>query len=101
MVVDWVTDGLQAIEKVKEQRYDLILMDNQLPYLDGVDATRIIKQEMGLEIPVYACTADGVVETQQAFISAGAEYVIVKPIKEDTLHKALVNFKQDHTEWSV
>ncbi|TNF22747.1 MAG: response regulator, partial [Vibrionaceae bacterium] len=101
MVVDWVTDGLQAIEKVKEQRYDLILMDNQLPYLDGVDATRIIKQEMGLEIPVYACTADGVVETQQAFMSAGAEYVIVKPIKEDTLHKALVNFKQDHTEWSV
>ncbi|MBY7895302.1 response regulator [Vibrio fluvialis] len=101
MAVDWVTDGLQAIEKVKEQRYDLILMDNQLPYLDGVDATRIIKHEMGLEIPVYACTADGVVETQQAFMSAGAEYVIVKPIKEDTLHKALVNFKQDHTEWSV
>lgn len=97
MEVDWVTDGLQAIEKVKLHHYDLILMDNQLPYLDGVDATRIIKQEMGLSIPVYACTADGIAETQQAFMSAGAEYVIVKPIKEDTLHQALVNFKHEHT----
>ncbi|WP_417870456.1 quorum-sensing autoinducer 2 sensor kinase/phosphatase LuxQ [Vibrio furnissii] len=101
MNVDWVTDGLQAIEKVKHQPYDLILMDNQLPYLDGVDATRIIKHDMGLAMPVYACTADGMVETQEAFMSAGAEYVIVKPIKEETLHQALVNFKTHAAELAV
>lgn len=93
MNVEWVTDGLKAIEMVKQHHYDMILMDNQLPYLDGVDATRIIKHEMGLAIPVYACTADGMLETQEAFMEAGAEYVIVKPIKEDTLHQALVNFQ--------
>ncbi|MGC9550205.1 ATP-binding protein, partial [Vibrio metoecus] len=42
--VSWVTDGLQAIEELKLHRYDLVLMDNQLPYLDGVETTRTIKQ---------------------------------------------------------
>lgn len=100
MHVEWVTDGLQAIEKVKQNHYDMILMDNQLPYLDGVDATRIIKQDMGLQLPIYACTADGMLETQEAFMEAGAEYVIVKPIKEDTLHQALVNFQLHRLSYS-
>lgn len=101
MNVEWVTDGLKAIERVKQQHYDMILMDNQLPYLDGVDATRIIKHDMGLSIPVYACTADGMLETQEAFMQAGAEYVIVKPIKEDTLHQALVNFQLNRSGYST
>lgn len=42
--VSWVTDGLQAIEELKIHDYDLVLMDNQLPYLDGVETTRTIKK---------------------------------------------------------
>ncbi len=87
--VDWVTDGLQAIESVKEHHYDMILMDNQLPYLGGVDATRIIRQEMQCVVPIFACTADGLEETQQAFIEAGANYVLIKPLKQETFYQAL------------
>ncbi|MBF9003005.1 quorum-sensing autoinducer 2 sensor kinase/phosphatase LuxQ [Vibrio nitrifigilis] len=94
--VDWVTDGLQAIEKVQTNHYDLILMDNQLPYLGGIDATIKIKQELKLDVPVYACTADGMESTRDAFMNAGASYVLVKPIKEASLHKALTHFKQQH-----
>jgi len=96
MNVDWVTDGIQAINKLKEHTYDLVLMDNQLPFLDGVDATKEIKQEMKLDIPVFACTADGMESTQQAFLAAGAEYVIVKPIREDSLYRALSYFKEKY-----
>jgi len=96
MEVDWVTDGIQAIERLKHQNYDLILMDNQLPFLDGVDATKVIKQEMKLTTPVYACTADGMESTQKAFIDAGADYVIVKPIQEENLYKALHYYKQKY-----
>ncbi len=92
--VDWVSDGLQAIERVKEQDYDLIFMDNQLPYLGGIDTARIIRHEMKLSLPIYACTADGLLETQQAFIEAGAEYVLVKPLKEEMFYQALCFFKQ-------
>ncbi|HDV5405977.1 TPA: transporter substrate-binding domain-containing protein [Vibrio cholerae] len=94
--VSWVTDGLQAIEELKIHDYDLVLMDNQLPYLDGVETTRTIKKVLHLPVVVYACTADGLEETRQAFFHAGAEYVLVKPLKEQTLHKALEHFKHHH-----
>ncbi|EGR1858419.1 response regulator [Vibrio cholerae] len=94
--VSWVTDGLQAIEELKIHDYDLVLMDNQLPYLDGVETTRTIKKVLHLPVVVYACTADGLEETRQAFFHAGAEYVLVKPLKEQTLHKALEHFKYHH-----
>ncbi len=49
-----------------------------------------------LPVVVFACTADGLEETRQAFFHAGAEYVLVKPLKEQTLHKALEHFKHHH-----
>ncbi|MFG0605539.1 quorum-sensing autoinducer 2 sensor kinase/phosphatase LuxQ [Vibrio mimicus] len=94
--VSWVTDGLQALEELKQHRYDLVLMDNQLPYLDGVETTHTIKKVLNLPVVVYACTADGLDETRQAFFHAGAEFVLVKPLKEQTLHQALEHFKNQH-----
>ncbi|WP_001026299.1 quorum-sensing autoinducer 2 sensor kinase/phosphatase LuxQ [Vibrio sp. RC586] len=94
--VSWVTDGLQALEELKQHRYDLVLMDNQLPYLDGVETTHTIKKVLNLPVVVYACTADGLEETRQAFFHAGAEFVLVKPLKEQTLHQALEHFKNQH-----
>ncbi len=96
MEVEWVTDGIQAIEKLKQHKYDLVLMDNQLPFLDGVDATGEIKKVLKLDTPVFACTADGMETTQQAFLEAGAEYVIVKPIQEDNLYIALQYYKDKY-----
>jgi two-component system autoinducer 2 sensor kinase/phosphatase LuxQ len=69
-------------------------MDNQLPSIGGIEATRIIRQELGLKIPVFACTADGMQDTKRAFIENGADYVIVKPIKELALNKAMIYFKE-------
>ncbi|NVD07958.1 response regulator [Vibrio sp. JPW-9-11-11] len=95
MKVTWVQDGLNAIEFLQNDAdVDLILMDNQLPSLGGIAATEIIRDELKLDIPIYACTADGMEETKQEFLRAGANYVIVKPIKELALNKALIHFKQ-------
>ncbi|GEM76203.1 quorum-sensing autoinducer 2 sensor kinase/phosphatase LuxQ [Vibrio sagamiensis] len=94
MRVEWVKDGLEAIGYLINQRYDLILMDNQLPHLGGIETTREIRQELGLITPIYACTADTAKETNDAFIAAGANYVILKPIKENAFHEAFVDFKQ-------
>ncbi len=91
--VDWAEDGKNALNLVKLNRYDLILMDNQLPVMDGIEVTRIMKEKLGVTSPIYACTADGMEQTQMAFIAAGAEYVIVKPIREDAFLQALKHFK--------
>lgn len=97
MEVEWVKDGVSAIEFLESARdIDLILMDNQLPNLGGVEATRTIRQELKLEIPIYACTADGMKDTQEAFTAAGANYVIVKPIKEQALNEAFIYYRTHH-----
>ena len=95
MKVTWVQDGLSAIDYLQQDtNIDIILMDNQLPSLGGIAATEIIRKDLNLSIPIYACTADGMEETKQEFLRAGADYVIVKPIKELALNKALIHFKQ-------
>ncbi|MCL9779865.1 ATP-binding protein [Vibrio sp. S4M6] len=97
MDVEWVKDGVAAIEFLEHSnKVDLVLMDNQLPNLGGVEATQTIRQELKLDVPIYACTADGMQDTQQAFLSAGANYVIIKPIKEQALNDAFVYFKNHH-----
>ena len=70
-------------------------MDNQLPGMDGIEVTRIMKEDLQISCPIYACTADGMEQTQIAFTNAGADYVLVKPIREASFFQALSYFKQN------
>ena len=94
MQVEWAKDGLEAIERLKHHSYDLILMDNQLPHLGGIETTKEIRQNLKLGTPIYACTADTAKETGDAFMEAGANYILLKPIKENAFHEALLDYKQ-------
>lgn len=96
MSVEWVQDGTQALEALREHAFDLILMDNQLPKLGGIEATREIRQSLKLGTPIYACTADAQESTKNQFLDAGANRVIVKPIQEQELHEALLHFKMHY-----
>tara|TARA_Y100001956_G_C4125498_1_gene189821 strand:+ start:1313 stop:3868 length:2556 start_codon:yes stop_codon:yes gene_type:complete len=101
MSVTWVQDGHNAIDYLRDNpNVSLVLMDNQLPSLGGIESTRIIREELGLKIPIFACTADGMQDTKRAFIANGADYVIVKPIKELALNKAMIYFKENFVEVS-
>ncbi|MFA0567949.1 quorum-sensing autoinducer 2 sensor kinase/phosphatase LuxQ [Vibrio gallaecicus] len=94
MRVTWAKDGLEALAIVQQESFDLILMDNQLPNIGGVETTKRIREEFNISTPVYACTADTQESTRESFLAAGANYVIIKPIKEKALHQAFVHFKQ-------
>ena len=94
MQVEWAKDGLEAIERLKHHTYDLILMDNQLPHLGGIETTKEIRRNLKLGTPIYACTADTAKETGDAFMEAGANYILLKPIKESAFHEALLDYKQ-------
>ncbi|MEF1282851.1 LuxQ periplasmic sensor domain-containing protein [Vibrio sp. M250220] len=97
MTVSWVKDGVHAIEFLRlDPSVAMVLMDNQLPNLGGIEATEIIRKDLKLTVPIYACTADGTQETKQAFLAVGANYVIVKPIKEIALNKAFIHFKENY-----
>jgi len=91
--VEWVQDGEQALARLQQVQYDLVLMDNHMPNLGGVEATQAIRQTLGLNVPIYACTADAYGSVHDAFYRAGADYIIVKPIKEASFIEALRHVK--------
>jgi two-component system autoinducer 2 sensor kinase/phosphatase LuxQ len=95
MQVDWAEDGLSALDKIKagDTEYDVIFMDNQMPNLDGIETTRIIREQLKVTTPIFACTADGYQDTRNKFLDAGADYVIVKPLREKNLFEAFSYLK--------
>ncbi|PMH38243.1 ATPase [Vibrio sp. 10N.286.49.C2] len=96
MNVMWAREGHEAFELLNSMSFDLILMDNQLPSISGIEITREVKKNSEIDTPIYACTADNLETTRDAFLQAGADYVIVKPIKEKSLNLALKHFRQYH-----
>lgn len=82
-------DGLEAIESLKSQFPDLILMDMAMPVMDGITATKVIrKDKKGADIPIIAVTAHGKQFYEKA-IEAGCNDLITKPVDFDSLESIL------------
>ena len=91
-VVDTVNDGAKAVEKARDNDYALIIMDMQMPHLDGVDATRQIRgmeRPDALSIPILAMSADAFDDDIQASLACGMNDHIAKPIHPGTLYEKL------------
>jgi CheY-like chemotaxis protein len=92
IVPDTANDGLEALEQVEEHRYDVILMDMQMPNMDGLTATREIRQMVNIIQPhIIALTANAFAEDQQACYDAGMNDFISKPIDIKRLQSALLS----------
>lgn len=81
LIVDHVNDGIACVKKVKENKYDLILMDIQMPNMDGYQATQKIRELS--DIPIVAMTANAFEEDKQKALSIGMNGHIAKPIDMD------------------
>ncbi|NAX46100.1 response regulator [Photobacterium halotolerans] len=88
-------NGLEALDMMQRQPCDLILMDNHMPVMDGLESTRRIRAlaEPYCIVPIFACTADAFEETQQNMLDAGVDCVITKPLDERKLLDALQRFR--------
>mgnify|MGYP002378475732 CR=1 FL=1 len=92
-VVDVAESGLVAIEKVRENHFDLILMDIQMPGMDGIDATKFIRQNLkknAAELPIIALTASMLSENRAQVFEAGMNDFVLKPFEPAHLRKVLV-----------
>ena len=88
-----VNNGNEAIEALKKDVYDIVLMDLQMPVMDGYEATKIIRSgELGKtigEIPIIAVTADAMQETKQKVLDLGMNDYMTKPVNKDLLFKKI------------
>ena len=88
---DVATNGLEAIEALERQPYDVVLMDVQMPELDGLDATRRICERWPAETRphIIAMTANALPEDREACFAAGMNDYVAKPIRAEELAAAL------------
>ena len=94
--VDVASHGALAVEKAQQSRYDLVLMDMQMPVMDGLEATRSIRALPGMDLlPIIAMTANAMAAARQQCLEAGMNDHIAKPIEPDSLWQTLERWLPD------
>jgi CheY-like chemotaxis protein len=88
---DVASNGLEALDALERQTYDVVLMDVQMPELDGLDATRRIRERWPDESRprIIAMTANAMIEDREACFAAGMDDYLAKPVRPDELAEAL------------
>ncbi|MEG6506372.1 response regulator [Nitratidesulfovibrio sp. 1201_IL3209] len=93
LAADAAEDGAQAVRMVMQGDYDLVLMDVQMPIMDGYEATRAIRRTLDADrLPIVAMTANAMQGDREACLAAGMNDHVAKPIDPDELFAALIRW---------
>jgi signal transduction histidine kinase len=91
--VDVVSNGLRAVEMVKQKNYGLVLMDIQMPEMDGIQATKMIRNDLRFaELPIVALTANAMEDDRKKCLAAGMNDHIAKPINPVHLYQGILKW---------
>ena len=93
LIVDSACDGAEAVERAGRLRYDLVLMDMQMPRMNGLDATRAIRKLPGYaDVPVIALTANVFDEDRVNCLAAGMNDLVGKPVDPEGLLRVMLKW---------
>ncbi len=98
---DIADNGRIAIEKLKEKHYDIILMDLQMPEMNGFEATDYIRNTMRSNIPIIALTADVTTVDLEKCKAVGMNDYLAKPVNEDLLYSKIVGLLRKEAEKEI
>jgi osomolarity two-component system sensor histidine kinase SLN1 len=95
--IEWALDGEQVVAKVEEAikggvHYDLVFMDVQMPKMNGIDATKVIRGTLGYPYTIIALTAFADKDTESMCLDVGMNGILTKPIMRLALHDILLKF---------
>ncbi|MDP3267174.1 MAG: ATP-binding protein [Sulfuricurvum sp.] len=91
ITADFANNGEEAVEMVHKNTYDLVLMDVNMPIMDGIQATKLIRKEYPA-LPIIALTANVMEGDAQEFTTQGMNDYLAKPLDYDELHRVLTRF---------
>ena len=101
LTADAASNGSEALKAMQSHHYDLVLMDVQMPVMDGLEATRHIRDKQSLvldhDVPIIAMTALAFQEDRQRCLEAGMNDYVSKPIEPQTLAEVLADWLPDKT----
>ena len=89
---DIADNGAEGILKYKHNKYDVILMDENMPIMNGIEATKILREEHKSKIPIIAVTANALIQDRERFLEAGMDDYISKPYTEGDILKVLQKY---------
>lgn len=91
---DFASNGIEAIDLMKKNQYTLVLMDIQMPEMDGLEATRYIRTELNSRVPIIAMTANAVKEELNSYLEKGMNHYLVKPFDEENLLRLIEQYQK-------
>jgi CheY-like chemotaxis protein len=96
------TNGAEAVAAAEAEDYDLVLLDIQMPVMDGLDAARAIRAQSGgtARVPILALTASAAVGDRERFLAAGNTDYVTKPVTMQTLFAAIARVSADYSSSS-
>jgi signal transduction histidine kinase/CheY-like chemotaxis protein len=89
--IQMAVNGLDALQKVAQQSFDLVLMDMHMPVMDGLTASRELRRQ-GYQMPIIALTADVQAEQKRLCMEAGCHAVLTKPVQAQVLYDKIAEF---------
>lgn len=91
--VDLAENGQKALEMLQQNRYDLLLMDIQMPILNGIDTTKLIRREERFkDLPIIALSAFIDQEVEAAALESGMNGFVTKPLTEQAIHDLITTY---------
>lgn len=88
-----VSNGAEAVAAVQQEHWDAVIMDCQMPTMDGFEATRLIRQHLqGTPLPIIALTANAMAEDRAACLAAGMNAFLAKPVRQEELLATLAHW---------
>jgi signal transduction histidine kinase/HPt (histidine-containing phosphotransfer) domain-containing protein len=104
MMLDCVTSGQEAVDAIRDEKvkYNAVFMDHMMPVMDGIEAVRIIREEIGTEyaktIPIIAFTANAIAGNEEMFLSKGFQAFISKPVDIHRLDAIIRQWVRDEEQ---
>ena len=84
-------DGVEAVDKIKDQDFDLVITDINMPNMDGLSLVKKVREEMDLKVPIIIVTTMGKEQDRDAGLNLGANSYVTKPIQAPELMREVTN----------